>query len=174
MAALLKMSIMNPVETAGMDLHTKQIESSQIDWMKTNFMVSPCVFIVGRSGGFSLSAVAQLHTCMSHISLSVWVFCSWEVVQTSSDLPDSELASSPVSGLCAAGSACRLPAVEQRVGPGVPGGPWRSCRHPAGVLWGRSQWRGRQCLWRTRSGTPTHLFESPQIEMLNREDLSLS
>ncbi len=69
MAALLKMSIMNPVETAGMDLHTKQIESSQIDWMKTNFMVSPCVFIVGRSGGFSLSAVAQLHTCMSHISL---------------------------------------------------------------------------------------------------------
>lgn len=80
------------------------------------------------------------------------VLPSWEVVQASADLPSGELAIPSVLGLCAVGSARRLPAVEQCVGPGVPGGPRRSRRHPPGILWGRPQRRGQQCLWRARSG----------------------
>jgi len=54
--------------------------------------------------------------------VSLW-FCSGEVVQAPSYLPDRELASPPVSGLGAAGGALCIPAVEQRVGLGLPGGP---------------------------------------------------
>lgn len=54
---------------------------------------------------------------------SLCVSSSREVVQASSEVQDSKLATPPVTGLRAAGGACCLPTVEQCVRPGVPGGP---------------------------------------------------
>lgn len=73
-----------------------------------------------------------------------------EVVQASPDLPDYKLAPPPAAELCAAGGARGLSAVEQRVQPGVPRGQRRSCRHPAGFLWGGPQRRDWERLRRSR------------------------
>ena len=46
-----------------------------------------------------------------------------QVVQTASLLPPAELAPAPARARSTGGRACRLPAVEQRLGAGVLGGP---------------------------------------------------
>ena len=102
------------------------------------------------SPSFLSSNLAPLFICTPPPSSS-----RRQVVQAPPDLSDGQLAPPPVPGPREAGRARRLPAVEQRFGPCVPGGPRGACRHPPGLLQGRPQRWGQQCLRRPRWGART-------------------
>lgn len=110
-------------------------------------------------------------TLFSFFFLSQPVAFSWEVVQTSPDLPNRQLAPPPPACRSTIGCRHRFPAVEQCVGSGVPGGPWGPRWHPAGFLRGRPQWRHQQRL--RRAGSANHGQVHVQIAWTVSSQLNL-